>query len=310
MTDLTRDASIDALRGALAERYTLERVLGAGAMGKVFLARDVALDRPIAVKVISPELAASSTFRDRFLLEARTVAKLRHPNIVAVHAAGEAAGHLYFVMEYVAGESLRDLIDRVKHVEPQRAAAILADVADALAYAHAQGVVHRDVKPENVLLDGQTGRAMLTDFGIARAASAADDGRLTGTGLLVGSPRYMSPEQASGERALDGRSDIYALGLVGYEMLVGESPYAGASAASMIAKHVTEPAPPVAKRAADVPPGLAAGIDRALEKDPDDRWPDAAAMAQAIRGGDVGVSSGARARPARRRSWVPVVGAM
>ncbi|MDQ3951025.1 MAG: serine/threonine protein kinase, partial [Gemmatimonadota bacterium] len=269
MTDLrSDDGTIETLRDALAGRYTFERVLGAGAMGKVFLGRDVTLDRPVAVKVISPDLAASATFRDRFLLEARTVAKLRHPNIVAVHAAGEAAGHLYFVMEYVAGESLRDLIDRMKRVDPERAATILGDVADALAYAHAQGVVHRDVKPENVLLDGQAGRAMLTDFGIARALSAADDGRLTGTGLLVGSPRYMSPEQAAGERELDGRSDIYSLGLVGYEMLVGESPYAGASAASLIAKHVTEPAPPVAKRAPGIPAGLAAAIDRALEKDP------------------------------------------
>ena len=307
---MPHDATLETLRAALAGRYTLERVLGAGAMGQVFLGRDITLDRPVAVKVISPDLAASATFRDRFLLEARTVAKLRHPNIVAVHAAGEAADYLYFVMEYVAGESLRDLIDRVKHVEPARAGAILGDVADALAYAHAQGVVHRDVKPENVLLDGQTGRAMLTDFGIARAASAADEGRLTGTGLLVGSPRYMSPEQASGERGLDGRSDIYSLGLVGYEMLVGQSPYSGASAASMIAKHVTEPAPPVGKRASGVPAGLAGAIDRALEKDPADRWPDAAAMAQAIRGGAMGVSSGSRARSARGRRWVPAVGAM
>src|ERR671915_2393134 len=133
------DPTLATLRGALAERYALERVLGSGAMGQVFLARDVTLDRPVAVKVISPDLGASATFRDRFLLEARTVAKLRHPNIVAVHAAGEAAGNLYFVMEYVDGESLRELVDRAKRVEPERARAILADVADALAYAHAQG---------------------------------------------------------------------------------------------------------------------------------------------------------------------------
>ncbi len=317
MTDLrSDDGTIETLRGALAGRYTFERVLGAGAMGKVFLGRDVTLDRPVAVKVISPDLAASATFHDRFLLEARTVAKLRHPNIVAVHAAGEAAGHLYFVMEYVAGESLRDLIDRTKRVDPERAATILGDVADALAYAHAQGVVHRDVKPENVLLDGQTGRAMLTDFGIARALSAVDDGRLadqgrlTGTGLLVGSPRYMSPEQASGERALDGRSDIYSLGLVGYEMLVGESPYAGASAASMIAKHVTEPAPLVGKRVPGVPATLAGAIDRALEKDPARRWPDAAAMEQAVRGSAGGGPRVPRARLERNRRWVPAVGAM
>jgi tetratricopeptide (TPR) repeat protein/TolB-like protein len=311
MTDLRSDRTLDSLRGALAERYALERVLGAGAMGQVFLARDVTLDRPVAVKVISPELAASATFRDRFLLEARTVAKLRHPNIVAVHAAGEAAGHLYFVMEYVGGESLRDLINREKRVDPDRAARILADVADALAYAHGQGVVHRDVKPENVLLDGHTGRAMLTDFGIARALTAAEDGRLTGTGLLVGSPRYMSPEQASGERALDGRTDIYSLGLVGYEMLVGESPYAGASAASLIAKQVTEPAPSVATQAPGIPRGLAAAIDRALEKDPARRWQDAAMMARALRGDVTSHATHmAGSRPEQRRRWAPAVGAL
>ncbi len=315
MTNLrSDDGTIDALRDALAGQYVLERPFGAGAMGKVFLGRDVTLDRPVAVKVINPDLAASATFRERFLLEARTVAKLRHPNIVAVHSAGEVAGHLYFVMEYVAGESLRDLIDRTKRVDADKARSILSDVAEALAYAHAQGVVHRDVKPENVLLDNQVGRAMLTDFGIARAFASADDdrldkGRLTGTGLLVGSPRYMSPEQASGERALDGRSDIYTLGLVGYEMLVGESPYAGSSAASMIAKQVTEPAPPVAKRAPDVPIPLAGAIDRALEKDPADRWPDAAAMAAAIRG-ESGDGYPSRRRPARGRRWMPLVGAV
>lgn len=190
MTDLSHDSTLAALRDALDGRYALERALGSGAMGQVFLARDVTLQRPVAVKVISPELGASGTFRDRFLLEARTVANLRHPNIVAVYAAGEAAGHLYFAMEYVAGESLRDLIDREKRVEPGRAAAILGDVADALAYAHAQGVIHRDVKPENVLIDGQTGRAMLTDFGIARALSVAEDG---------GSP---APDSSSGRHAI------------------------------------------------------------------------------------------------------------
>ena len=181
MSPLPNDDPLDVLRGALAGRYTFERVLGEGAMGRVVLARDVTLDRLVAIKVISSELAASSMFRERFLLEARTVAKLRHANIVTVHEAGEAAGHLYFVMEYVAGRSLRELIEHEKTASSDRSAVMLADVADALAYAHTQGIVHRDVKPENILIDGPTGRAMLTDFGIARALSAAGDGRLTGT---------------------------------------------------------------------------------------------------------------------------------
>src|SRR5919108_796434 len=284
MSDPRHDDTVDTLRAALAGRYAFERLLGEGAMGKVVLARDVTLERLVAVKVISPELAATSTFRDRFLLEARTVAKLRHPSIVTVHEAGEAAGHLYFVMEYVPGESLRGLLDQTQRLSPERTTEILGDVAGALAYAHAQGVIHRDVKPENILIDGDTGRAMLTDFGIARALTAAADARLTGTGLIVGSPRYMSPEQAAGERELDGRTDIYSLGLIGYEMLTGESPFAGASAASLIARQITQPAPPVRERAPNAPPGLAMAIDRALEKDPERRWQSAGEMAEAIRG--------------------------
>ena len=300
------DDPFEVLRTALAGRYTFERVLGEGAMGRVVLARDITLDRLVAVKVISAELAAASTFRERFLLEARTVAKLRHANIVTVHEAGEAAGHLYFVMEYVAGRSLRELIDRETKSSPERAAAILADVADALAYAHAQGIVHRDVKPENILLDGATGRAMLTDFGIARALSTVGDGRLTGTGLLVGSPRYMSPEQAAGERELDGRTDIYSLGLVGYELLTGESPFPGTSGASLIARQITQPAPPVKSRAPDAPPSVAAAIDRALEKDPDRRWLEASEMADTLRGAK---PIATLRRDSKARRWWPALAA-
>ena len=297
------DDTIAILRSALAGRYTFERVLGEGAMGRVVLARDITLDRFVAIKVISPELSAASMFRERFLLEARTVARLRHANIVTVHEAGEAAGHLYFVMEYVAGRSLRELIDGDR-LTPDRVAAILAEVADALAYAHAQGIVHRDVKPENVLIDDATGRAMLTDFGIARALSAAGDGRLTGTGLLVGSPRYMSPEQAAGERELDGRTDIYSLGLVGYEMLTGESPFPGASGASLIARQITQAAPPVKSRAPNAPPSLATAIDRALEKDPEGRWQQASDMAGAIRGTTPAVTV---RRDSVARRWRPAL---
>jgi len=289
MPDEPPAALLDALRAALAPQYEVVRQLGAGGMGSVFLARDTTLDRPVAVKVISPELSASKTFRDRFLLEARTVAKLRHPNIVAVYAAGESAGLLYFVMEYVEGESLRDLLDREGRCDPERARRILRDLAAALAYAHEAGIVHRDIKPENILLNAQ-GSPLLTDFGVARAFSAAaapgapDEGRMTGTGFVLGSPRYMSPEQATGERQLDGRSDVYALGLVGYEMLAGEPTFDATSAGSLIVKQLTERPAPLTARVPGVPPDLAAVVERALEKDPADRWPDGATMARALAG--------------------------
>jgi len=249
MTDPATRDFLDDLRRALDGRYTVERLLGAGGMGSVYLGRDVTLDRPVAIKVIAPELAAAEAIRERFLHEARTVARLRHPNLVAVYAAGETDGILYFVMEYVPGESLRDLLARERRFEGARAVTALRDLARALDYAHAQGVVHRDVKPENVLLNAQ-GSPLLTDFGVARAlaAGASDDGRMTGTGFVLGSPRYMSPEQAAGERELDGRSDVYSLGLIGYEMFVGEPAVTASSAASILIKQLTETPAPITTR--------------------------------------------------------------
>lgn len=293
---------LERLRRSLAPEYDVERVLGMGGMGAVFLARDRTLDRLVAVKVVAPDLASSAGLRERFLREARTVARLRHPHIVDVYTAGEADGLLYFVMQCVPGQSLRDYLDREKRVPPARAAVILRDLADALAYAHAQGIVHRDIKPENVLLDERTGTAHLTDFGVARALEPTDE-RMTGTGLIVGSPRYMSPEQAAGDRELDGRTDIYSLGLVGYEMLTGEPTFSGASPVSIIAKQITEVPPPVATRAQGIPPALAQTIDRALAKDPNERWQTAADMAAALRGVVNGRGAGlvAAQGPGRRR---------
>jgi serine/threonine-protein kinase len=302
---------LETLRKALAPEYEVDRVLGTGGMGAVFLARDLRLDRLVAVKVVAPELAASEALRQRFLREARTIARLRHPHIVDVYTAGETDGLLYFIMQYVPGESLRDYLDREKRLPPARAAVILCDLANALAYAHAQGVVHRDIKPENVLIDSRTGSAHLTDFGVARAFEGTDD-RMTGTGLIVGSPRYMSPEQAAGERALDGRSDIYSLGLIGYEMVAGEPTFSGASPVSVIAKQITEVPPPVATRADGVPPALAHAIDRAVAKDPDERWPDAAAMAtalgDAVHGRSAGHGGAAASRPRARRRTAIIAG--
>ena len=256
--DHAGDHTLAALRRALGGTHDVERLLGAGGMGSVYLGHDRALDRAVAIKVIAPELAATAALRERFLREARTVARLRHPNIVAVYSAGETEGVLYFVMEYVPGESLRDRLDRAGRYDDASAVAALRDLARALAYAHGQGIIHRDVKPENVLLDAETGRAMLMDFGVAGAMRQGSDERMTGTGFVVGSPRYMSPEQAAGERDLDGRSDLYSLGLVGYEMLAGEPAVAGGSAASIIMRQITERPAPLTTRNDHVPPAVAA----------------------------------------------------
>ncbi|MCC7325093.1 MAG: serine/threonine protein kinase, partial [Gemmatimonadaceae bacterium] len=196
MSDIDASDLQPRLAQALAGQYALLRPLGQGGMGTVFLARDLTLDREVAIKVISPELAASPELKQRFLQEARTVAKLRHPNIVAVYSAGEGNGLLYFVMEFVPGESLRDRLTREVSIASDPACSILHDLALALDYAHQAGVVHRDVKPENILLDRESGRAMLTDFGVAVALAAAGDSRLTHGGLVLGSPRSLSPEQA------------------------------------------------------------------------------------------------------------------
>ena len=276
---------LDELRGALAGRYDVDRLLGAGGMGSVYLGRDVTLDRLVAIKVIAPELAAARGIRERFLQEARTVGRLRHPNIVTVYAAGEADGLLHFVMEYVPGESLRARLDREGRFDDARAVQVLRDLARALDYAHRHGVVHRDVKPENVLLDGESGRAMLTDFGVARAlAGGADSGRMTGTGFVLGSPRYMSPEQAAGELELDGRSDVYSLGLVGYEMFAGEPAIAASSAATMLVKQLTEVPAPLETRSDRVPDAVAVAVGRALAKDPGARWASAGEMADVLDG--------------------------
>jgi len=272
------------LAEALAGQYVIVRALGQGGMGTVFLARDATLDRDVAIKVISPELAASPELRQRFIQEARTVAKLRHPNIVAVYTAGEGNGLLYFVMEFVPGESLRDKMTRETSVLAEPTCAILHELSLALDYAHQAGIVHRDVKPENILLDRDSGRAMLTDFGVAVALAAAGDSRLTGAGFVLGSPRYMSPEQASGERDLDGRSDLYSLGLIGYEMLTGKPAIDAPTAASTLVKQLTERPEPVLQKAPNTPPEVGAAIDRVLLKNPAERFSRGAAFAAALAG--------------------------
>ncbi len=251
-------------------------------MGVVFLATDTTLDRRVAIKVVHPELAAHESITRRFLAEARTIARLRHPNIVAVHAAGSAHGLLYYVMDEVAGESLRQRLIREGRLSPGETARIVSDLAAALNAAGRAGVVHRDVKPENVLLDESSGRALLADFGIARAVAVEASGSSTGQGVAVGTPVYMSPEQAAGEE-IDIRSDLYALGIVAYEMLAGQPPFQGPHRV-VVSKHIAERPVPVERLRPDTPRPLADAVMRALEKQPAERWQTGEEFHQAVLG--------------------------
>ena len=278
-----------ALQSALAPQYRLEHELGRGGMGVVFLATDTALDRRVAIKVVHPELAAHASIARRFLAEARTIARLRHPSIVAVHAAGTADGLLYYVMDEVEGESLRQRLNREGKLPVAEVARIIADLAAALDTAGRAGVVHRDVKPENVLLERGSGRALLADFGIARAM-AAEGASSTGQGVAVGTPAYMSPEQAAGEE-VDSRSDLYGLGVVAYEMLAGQPPFQGSNRV-VVSKHIAERPVPIERHRNDCPRPLAAAVMRSLEKQPAERWQSGEELRQAV--------TGERAAPPRR----------
>jgi serine/threonine-protein kinase len=258
----------DRLQATLADRYRIERELGQGGMAVVFLAHDLKHHRDVALKVMRPELA-TSIGADRFLREVRIAAQLSHPHILGVHDSGDAAGFLYYVMPVVQGESLRERLNRQRQLPIDEACAIAQGVAAALTHAHAHGVVHRDIKPENILL--HDGEAVVTDFGVARAASEVGD-RLTETGLVVGTPLYMSPEQASGEKEITGQSDLYSLGCVLYEMLAGEPPYAASAAQAIIAKKLSEPVPRVSVLRDTVSPAVEAVLDRALSRTPADRY--------------------------------------
>ncbi len=269
----------DRLRAALAGRYTIERELGHGGMALVFLAQDLKHHRPVAIKVLRPELAAALG-AERFLREIETAARLNHPHILPLHDSGEADGFLYYVMPYVEGESLRDRLTREQQLPLEDALQIAREVASALSYAHSHDVVHRDIKPENILLEG--GEAVVADFGIARAITAAGGDKLTETGLTVGTPSYMSPEQAAGERHLDGRSDIYSLGCVLYEMLAGEPPFTGPTAQAILARRLTNPVPPLRTVRETVPVHVEQAIARALAKVPADRFPTAAQFADTL----------------------------
>ncbi len=271
---------LNRLKAALSDRYTVEREIGSGGMATVYLAHDVKHDRKVAVKVLRPELAAVLG-AERFLNEIKVTANLQHPHILPLHDSGEADGFLFYVMPFVEGESLRDRLNRETQLSVEDALRISREVADGLSHAHDLGVVHRDIKPENILLTG--GHALVADFGIARAVTEAGGTRLTETGLSLGTPHYMSPEQASGERDVDARSDVYALGCVTYEMLVGEPPHTGPNAQAIIAKVLTEPVRSVRDARELVPPHVDSAIRKALAKLAADRFATVRQFADGLR---------------------------
>ena len=267
------------LRAALADRYPIERPLGSGGMATVYLARDLRHNRQVAVKVLHPALAAGLG-PDRFLREVRIAAALQHPHILPLYDSGEAAGQLYYVMPYVEGETLRAQLERSGPLPVDEALRIGRDVLDALGHAHRHGVVHRDIKPENILLSD--GHALVADFGIAKAVAAAGENRLTETGWGMGTPPYMSPEQIGGAASVDARSDLYALGCMLYEMLVGTPPFTGATAQAIFAQHVRDAAPSLRKQRPEVPEPVERAVSRSLAKAPEERFATAAEFAAAL----------------------------
>src|SRR5437773_144072 len=278
----TSTSSVDIVRGRLQRiiegKYRIERLLGKGGMGQVFLAHDLTLEREVAIKVLPPDVAQDDQVVRRFQQEAKTAAKLDHPNIIPIYRVESEGGLNYFVMKYIAGTSLEDVLEQ-KHALPidyiQR---VLWEAGCALGHAHQRGVVHRDVKPANIMFD-HDGRVMLTDFGISKALQAASG--FTGTGMIIGTPHYMAPEQAKGA-AVDGRADQYSLGVVGYRMVTGELPYVGDSVHTILYKHIFEEVPRVSTKRADTPEFLVAALSRALSKEPGQRYPTMEEFATAV----------------------------
>jgi len=310
MTDLSQ------LKAALADRYEVDREVGAGGMATVYLARDLKHDRRVALKVLKPELGAVLGV-ERFLAEIKVTANLQHPNLLPLFDSGAAEGLLFYVMPFVEGESLRARLEREKQLPVDEAVHIGAAVASALDYAHRQGVIHRDLKPENILM--HEGQPLVADFGIALAVSNAGGGRITQTGLSLGTPQYMSPEQATGDRAVDGRTDIYSLGAVTYEMLTGEAPHTGSSSQAVIARVLTEKPRAVRASRPNVPAHVEAAVDHALEKLAADRFATAKEFADALTGKVIlavtSAGTGANGdrvtpRPARERRLAIALGAM
>ena len=293
---------LNRLQVALADRYRIEREIGAGGMATVYLAQDLRHDRKVALKVLRPELSAVIG-AERFLAEIKLTANLQHPHILPLFDSGEADGFLFYVMPFVEGESLRSRLNREKQLPVAEAVRIATEVASALDYAHRHGVVHRDIKPENILL--HDGRALVADFGIALAASKAGGNRMTETGMSLGTPHYMSPEQAMGEREITARSDVYALGVVLYEMLTGDPPFTGSTAQAIVARVLTETPRPILPQRHTIPPDVEAAVLTALEKLPADRFGTAAEFAEALAGRGTSAGDPSAPRPRRRRRARP-----
>ena len=279
---------------ALRDHYRLERELGRGGMGSVYLAEDLKHHRRVAVKVLRPDLSASLG-TDRFLREIEVAARLQHPAILPLHDSGQTDGYVFYIMPYVEGESLRSRLARQGELPVEETARILTEVLDALAYAHGKGVIHRDIKPDNIMLSGR--HALLLDFGVAKAVNdSAGPEFVTTTGLALGTPSYMAPEQAVADKQVDHRADLYAVGVVGYEMLAGRRPFPGNTAQQIVVAQMTKAPDELLSHRPSVPPALAAVIMRAIERNPADRWQSAADMAARLE--SYVVSSG-RARPRR-----------
>ena len=305
----------------LAPNYELDGEIGRGGMGIVYCAMDKRLKRNVAVKLLPPELAFRTDIRQRFLREAETAAQLSHPNIVPIYNVEERDNLVYFIMAFIAGDNLAKRLQDEGAMEPEDVRRILREVAEALAYAHKRNVVHRDIKPDNILLDEDGVRAMVTDFGIARALTDKNDSRLTATGMAIGTPAYMSPEQSAGDANIDGRSDLYSLGVVGYQMACGDLPFNAPNTPSMLVKHLSEQPVPVEHRRIGLPADLARIIMMLLEKDPANRFPDAQSLVVALSGGDIPARSlgshmptlaeenqfnrGRSMAPMNRPSWTP-----
>jgi formylglycine-generating enzyme required for sulfatase activity/tRNA A-37 threonylcarbamoyl transferase component Bud32 len=313
ITPSTTDLLAARLQDALGPNYEVERALGSGGFAVVYLVKDLALKRKLAVKVLSPDLIASKTVLERFHREAETIAQLSHPNIVPLHFIGSKDDLVYLVMECIQGESLAERIERETRLPVDEVGRILREVAGALEHAHKRGVVHRDIKPHNVLLEAETGRALVTDFGIARTAEGSS---LTASGMVVGTPAYLSPEQVMGQ-TIDHRADIYALGIMGYEMLTGEPPFTGPTPTAVLMKRLAEPPPAVTRLRPEVPQAVEDVIHGCLAQEPADRFQSAGEVARAL-GGATPVSGGhptaeivLKMRRARRRwSLFVAVGAV
>ncbi|MFQ5551781.1 MAG: serine/threonine-protein kinase, partial [Gemmatimonadales bacterium] len=261
---------IDRLKSALADRYTIEREIGGGGMATVYLATDVKHDREVAIKVLRPELSAALG-TERFLREIKIAANLTHPHVLTLIDSGEAAGMLFYVMPYIEGSSLRERLSREGELPVGDTVRILREVVDALAYAHGKGIVHRDIKPDNILITDR--HAIVMDFGVAKAVTDAVEGEgITTTGLAIGTPSYMAPEQAAADDLIDHRADIYAIGAMAYELLTGSPPFTGTTAQAILAAQVTEEPRPITERRGSVPSALDQFVLKCLEKRPADRW--------------------------------------